>query len=240
MNAAAMTALDYGHQRHGPQDSMPASSLDLDSSLFGNPLFTYPALYNPLTAEYDLGLDYAERNLAHEANVSPQQIFGHHTTTYPELVALHIQESGNEMPEFNIQDSPLIKLEASAPEGHDFNFEIHELEGAEVLDSVQGKSVGTDVDTLMKAIQKRPSHQDRSSTELRLSSGSPSSDSCLSSTSASNRSSSRSKRRYPCKLRSCAKIFTQKTHLEIHMRAHTGYKPYVWFLCGKRKSIVLT
>ena len=36
-----------------------------------------------------------------------------------------------------------------------------------------------------------------------------------------------SKKRYQCKIQNCTKSFYQKTHLDIHERAHTGAKPYV-------------
>ena len=39
--------------------------------------------------------------------------------------------------------------------------------------------------------------------------------------------SARPRIKYQCHVSSCAKLFFQKTHLEIHMRAHTGYKPFV-------------
>lgn len=40
-------------------------------------------------------------------------------------------------------------------------------------------------------------------------------------------SSPKSKKRYECDVPGCGKDFSQKTHLEIHMRAHTGVKPFV-------------
>lgn len=35
------------------------------------------------------------------------------------------------------------------------------------------------------------------------------------------------RKRYPCPMPDCGKGFYQKTHLEIHVRAHTGAKPFV-------------
>jgi len=36
-----------------------------------------------------------------------------------------------------------------------------------------------------------------------------------------------SKKKYECMVKGCGKSFFQKTHLEIHARAHSGVKPYV-------------
>ena len=44
---------------------------------------------------------------------------------------------------------------------------------------------------------------------------------------ASARGSANPRKRYQCDIPSCAKSFFQKTHLDIHMRAHTGHKPFV-------------
>lgn len=45
-------------------------------------------------------------------------------------------------------------------------------------------------------------------------------------------------KRYPCEIPGCGKSFYQKTHLEIHSRAHTGVKPFVCKEpnCGQRFS----
>ncbi|EMC97356.1 hypothetical protein BAUCODRAFT_68708 [Baudoinia panamericana UAMH 10762] len=51
-------------------------------------------------------------------------------------------------------------------------------------------------------------------------------------------SSPKSKKRYQCNVDGCGKAFYQKTHLEIHTRAHTGIKPFVCKepTCGQRFS----
>lgn len=38
------------------------------------------------------------------------------------------------------------------------------------------------------------------------------------------------RKRYQCTIEDCNKSFYQKTHLEIHTRAHTGVKPFVSLL----------
>ncbi|KAJ5985125.1 hypothetical protein N7499_008597 [Penicillium canescens] len=46
------------------------------------------------------------------------------------------------------------------------------------------------------------------------------------------------KRKYTCTLSGCGKSFAQKTHLDIHIRAHTGDKPFICKepSCGQRFS----
>jgi hypothetical protein len=113
---------------------------------------------------------------------------------------------------------------------------------------------GTDVDTLMKAIQSK-SQQNKSQPQQHTSIDqstsvvgfpAPSSSSSFSHNNTrtfvahvdkeneqrltkdgfqDNKSSP--KKRYECSIKGCDKSFYQKTHLEIHARAHTGVKPYV-------------
>ncbi|XP_012223623.1 uncharacterized protein [Linepithema humile] len=53
------------------------------------------------------------------------------------------------------------------------------------------------------------------------------------------RHSSNSKHKFECSVKKCQKSFRWKSHLEIHMRSHTGKKPYVctWENCGKKFSV---
>ena len=75
----------------------------------------------------------------------------------------------------------------------------------------------TDIDTLMQAIQSKSSSTEEKQPEK---------------TSPSETiSSNKPKKRYLCDIPGCGKAFYQKTHLEIHTRAHTGVKP---FLCKER------
>lgn len=76
----------------------------------------------------------------------------------------------------------------------------------------------TDIDTLMRAIQSK---QRSEPTQEPISPAS--------SSSSINTSPRKCKpqRRYQCTIPGCDKAFHQKTHLEIHTRAHTGVKPFI-------------
>lgn len=51
----------------------------------------------------------------------------------------------------------------------------------------------------------------------------------------SARTHSKSKKKYHCSMPDCNKSFYQKTHLEIHTRAHTGIKPFVGRLSSPKE-----
>ncbi|KAJ4991690.1 Asparagine-rich zinc finger protein AZF1 [Stagonosporopsis vannaccii] len=89
----------------------------------------------------------------------------------------------------------------------------------------EGTSINfsTDVDTLMKAIQaKQPDSQQSSQVNKE----------------EEQKASQKSRKRYQCNMPGCSKSFYQKTHLEIHVRAHTGAKPFICKApsCGQRFS----
>lgn len=81
----------------------------------------------------------------------------------------------------------------------------------------------TDIDTLMRTIQGKhhsPGRHTQSSSPVNTTAcGKP-------------------RKRYQCSIPECGKAFYQKTHLEIHTRAHTGVKPFLCKepSCGQRFS----
>ena len=80
----------------------------------------------------------------------------------------------------------------------------------------------TDIDTLMRAIQAKTQPIEQRQKEKRK-------PACV---------APRAKKRYQCDHTDCGKSFYQKTHLEIHTRAHTGVKPFACKepACGQRFS----
>ncbi|KAF2151131.1 hypothetical protein K461DRAFT_228642 [Myriangium duriaei CBS 260.36] len=130
---------------------------------------------------------------------------------------------------FDSCSTPFIKAEDdshSAPQSAygstSFSSQVDVLSGR---DSDEGEVVSpTEIDTLMKVVQSKSS--DHSTKILKGNSR------CESSTPP------RSKKRYMCAVEGCHKIFYQKTHLDIHTRAHTGVKPFLCKepSCGQRFS----
>lgn len=91
----------------------------------------------------------------------------------------------------------------------------------------------TEVDELMKAIQRKRS--EAAAHQLPTPGMSPASEASLDqvsqhspcSTASVQGDTKASRKRYICNGPNCNKSFTQKTHLDIHRRTHTGDKPYV-------------
>ncbi|EUC30316.1 hypothetical protein COCCADRAFT_104228 [Bipolaris zeicola 26-R-13] len=111
--------------------------------------------------------------------------------------------------------NPLVKAESTSPlQSNPIYGETSYPSDAKRSNSVptEGTSVhfSTDVDTLMKAIQAKQTTPSEPAE--------PKED--------TTKPSQKPRKRYQCTVPNCNKSFYQKTHLEIHIRAHTGAKPF--------------
>jgi len=129
-------------------------------------------------------------------------------------------------------NSPVVKAEEASPEGAGYAFDNISPQDLDSPGASTEPNSGTDVDTLMRAIQTKSG---RNSPHSHASAPTPP-ESRPYTYGSEHRSrirtngehtEFRTRKKYQCHVPSCAKIFFQKTHLEIHLRAHTGYKPFV-------------
>ena len=215
---------------HTSQSTMSLPEVDLNLSLFSSASCHQPMLFDPINLSYGLGFNTGGcSSEGYSTIASPQEIFGHQDLAYIE--DRHHREETQPAPlGRDTPNSPPIKIEHVSQTLHDDNGNREAVRGNQLPVSLDKKDTGTDVDTLMRAIQTKATLPVQNIQPPRVHDNNIRDASGGSASSAMNCETpieSKSKRRYPCRISSCAKIFTQKTHLEIHMRAHTGHKPYV-------------
>ncbi|POR36435.1 Asparagine-rich zinc finger protein AZF1 [Tolypocladium paradoxum] len=105
----------------------------------------------------------------------------------------------------------------------------------ETIDPADRINFETDVDELMKVIQKSDVDEDGSQSQATTPAQSPSagpgsgpqSPASLGHPSTPGNGEPKPKKKWVCDGPNCNKRFVQKTHLDIHRRTHTGHKPYV-------------
>lgn len=208
---------------------MSLPEMDLNLPLFSNPNSHPPMFFDSVSLNFSLGFDSSGCSSdKYDTIASPQEIFGHQDLAYVED-GLHGEEALPVSLARGTPDSPPIKVESASRMPDDDDLYCEQVQVGPLPIPQNEKDIGTDVDTLMRAIQTKatlPAHKiqppkfyDHDARDSSSDTGS-SAMNCIP-------IESKSKRRYPCRIPSCAKVFTQKTHLEIHMRAHTGHKPYV-------------
>ncbi|GAB7362058.1 hypothetical protein MBLNU230_g2092t1 [Neophaeotheca triangularis] len=126
-------------------------------------------------------------------------------------------------------DSAYIKSEAPSPGNlgsafHDVRSPSEGSSRSALPDEGTSGVCPTSVDTLMKAIQvqSKPAEVRQKSRQNAAPATTP----------------TPAKKRHVCRLPDCGKAFHQKTHLDIHTRAHTGVKPFFCKEagCGQRFS----
>ncbi|KAL2067881.1 hypothetical protein VTL71DRAFT_15979 [Oculimacula yallundae] len=113
--------------------------------------------------------------------------------------------------------SPSVKSESMWPSPTSAT-SYHATDGKTSTASTSSQEInfGTEVDTLMKAIQAKS----------QTTQPQPTSSAEQIRPVESLNSPKNSKKRYQCTIAKCKKSFYQKTHLDIHERSHTGVKPY--------------
>lgn len=208
---------------------MSLHEVNLSLSLFSTPLCHQTTFLDSMNLSFGLGFDTIGCSSEEYGTIaSPQEIFGHQDLAYVEH-GLDVEEVQPAPLGGDYPNSPPIKMESVSQILDDDDLNSEQVRGGQLLVPLKMKNVGTDVDTLMRTIQTKatlPAHQIKPPRLYDHNFRDSSSDS-VSAMHCSVQIESKSKRRYPCRIPSCAKVFTQKTHLEIHMRAHTGHKPYV-------------
>jgi uncharacterized Zn-finger protein len=91
-----------------------------------------------------------------------------------------------------------------------------------------GINFNTEIDCLMRAIQTKTKSTNPPTQQVQEVAPAP----------VPEVKQTKARKRYQCSMPNCNKSFYQKTHLEIHTRAHTGVKPFVCKepSCGQRFS----
>lgn len=227
---------DYNAQDliHSASRRSAVTQFDISMPLYSTTAVSYPTCFPPMTSTYDhsFGTNFSVYQnsmhnplpVLHPPHVSPPSA--------PSVV--NVQPARNAMITSN--RGPFTKAETSTSYYRSFD---SNTEGSTKQDSLQSSRFGaefdTEVDTLMKAIQSR-SVPLRSEVEhvplLRRWDLSQDSQDYY------ETNGQRSRKRYECTFPQCHKSFLQKTHLEIHLRAHTGHKPFFCTApnCGQRFS----
>ncbi|QDS69985.1 hypothetical protein FKW77_003114 [Venturia effusa] len=139
----------------------------------------------------------------------------------------------------SLHRSPSVKSEPLSIEANRASFdasppqEPNMIASGEVNESPGGIAFSTDVDCLMKAIQQKSQITPAPTglaPALVVAAPAPPPPPEIKIVKA--------RKRYQCSMPNCNKSFYQKTHLEIHTRAHTGVKPFLCKepSCGQRFS----
>lgn len=154
-----------------------------------------------------------------------QPFYAPQTYTDPQCVSqIESEASGNSCS----TNSPIVKAEDLSPEETAYRFDDTAPQQNESPNAYTESYFGTDVDTLMRAIQTKSldNAPQTSQAGTRLFACDPEQH-IKARHMGFEHTGFRTRRKYQCHILSCAKVFFQKTHLDIHVRSHTGHKPFV-------------
>jgi uncharacterized Zn-finger protein len=191
--------------------------------------------------QYQLQQNY---NINYPGPAQPTPAYSAAPTEMPTVIS-HVGVAHEPLP--IAHRSPSVKAEAQSPLQANQMYSDNssdELRSYHTDSSLAGVSFSTDVDCLMKAIQaqqKTPTQPAPSKVRPPTTTARPARQQTQTSqirSSPTTEGRSKPRKRYQCSIPRCNKSFYQKTHLEIHTRAHTGVKPFVCKepSCGQRFS----
>lgn len=214
-----------------PPTSRPYQSNQIELSM---PMFPATTMGNSMSFQPGAyGFDLSAMNhfpVQQPINFSFQPAM-QHTATFPQATHDLTQTAPiiTNIPRHSISSlhrSPSVKSEPSPIEPSRISFNASPVQkpkttaSGEQTDSPGGIAFSTDVDCLMKAIQQKSNPTPAVAAapappppEIKV---------------------VKARKRYQCSMPNCNKSFYQKTHLEIHTRAHTGVKPFVSILLDFR------
>ncbi|KAK7177324.1 hypothetical protein PSPO01_16629 [Paraphaeosphaeria sporulosa] len=212
-----------------PPVSRPFQTTSSHVNTHGLPIFSAPAMttsmpYQPGAFAFD-SIATNPYNMQQAYSQAMTQGVSYPTTSDMQLVPI-VRTAWNG---FTSLRSPTVKVESTPPvQSHHgindtFYGEGYKRSASEASEGTEG-AFATHVDTLMKAIQAKQSvasSEDPAKTIWQED---------------ENKPGRRAAKRYVCTIPDCGKAFYQKTHLDIHRRAHTGDKPFGCKTCGQSFS----
>ena len=189
--------------------SYPANIIDLTLPMF--PQTSVPATMSYTPATY--GFDVAS-SVAHYPVQQHYAMNYHGAAPYSPAASTFADSNASTTGLSSVPHSPYIKAEVPSP------LSPLSMDDRCLTPSLKSCSpepstaqFGTGVDCLMRAIQTQQKHD---GTQYQVSTHR-----------AIPPRRRKSRKMHQCPFQGCHKIFYQKTHLDIHTRRHTGYKPYV-------------
>lgn len=217
-----------------PPTSRPYQSNQIELSM---PMFPQTSMANPMNFQpgaygFDLGAMNHFPVQQQPLNFSFQPAL-QHPATFPQATHDLTQTAPliTSMPRHSIASlhrSPSVKSEPSPVEVNRVSFNASPAQepkknaSGETTESPGGIAFSTDVDCLMKAIQQKsqttPAPTGPAPAPVVVAPAPPP---------PPEIKVVKARKRYQCSMPNCNKSFYQKTHLEIHTRAHTGVKPFV-------------
>ncbi|KAL5375572.1 hypothetical protein PMIN06_006280 [Paraphaeosphaeria minitans] len=230
MNMPDFASYDESHRTAtNPPVSRPFQTTSSHVNMHGLPIFSTPPMSHPMPYQPGaFAFDSMATNPYNMQQAFPvsysqpmMQSVSYHTASDMQPVPmLRTAQKG-----FTSLRSRTVKSESTSPaQSHhginDMSYgDEYNRSASEASEGTEG-AFATHVDTLMKAIQaKQPiaSSGDAAKEE-------------------ENKTGRRAAKRYVCTILECGKAFYQKTHLDIHRRAHTGDKPFDCKTCGQSFS----